>query len=102
MKSIQYLCVLFIFSCTSAWAQDSDDWDWKITPYLWLMGIEGSLSIGDTEQDIDASFGDLLSDLEIAGEVYAEVGKGKHAVHIDYSYFRLRPDANRTSLLRAC
>jgi len=50
------------------------------------------MSIGDIDQDIGASFTDLLSDLEIAGELYAEVGKGKHAVHVDYSYFRLRPD----------
>lgn len=93
MNSIRYLCVILLFSCTSAFSQESSDWDWKITPYLWMMGIEGSLAIGDLEQDIDASFGDLLSDLEIAGEIYAEIGKGKHAFHVDYSYFRLRPDA---------
>ena len=92
MKSIRYLSILLVLSCTSAWAQDSDSWDWKIAPYLWTVGIDGSLVIGDIEQDVDVSFGDILSDLEIGASVFAELGKDKHSVHFDYTYLRLRPD----------
>ena len=56
------------------------------------MGIDGGLSAGPIDQDIDVSFSDLLSDLDFGGAVYAELGKGKHAFHFDYTYIRLKPD----------
>ena len=92
MKWMKIVGLTLALISTSAWSQDSDQMDWKITPYLWLVNLDGSLSVGDIEQDIDLSFGDILEDLEIAGEVYAEVGKGQHAFHIDYTYMRLKPD----------
>ncbi len=92
MKSIRYLSILLVLSCTSAWAQDSDSWDWKIAPYLWTVGIDGTMTIGETVQDVEVSFGDILSDFELGGSIFAELGKGKHAVHFDYTYIRTRPD----------
>jgi len=92
MKSIRYLCVLLVLSCTSAWAEDSDSWDWKIAPYLWTVGISGDLAIGPINQDIDVSFSDILSDFDIGVSIFSEFGKGKHAIHFDYTYLRLKPD----------
>ncbi len=92
MKIIRMVCVFLAYLATPVWAQSSDDWDWKIAPYLWTVGINGTLGIGDIEQDIDVSFSDILSDFEIGGSVFSEFGKGKHAVHFDYTYIRLRPD----------
>jgi hypothetical protein len=77
---------------SSAVAQDSDSPDWKISPYLWTVGVNGDIAIGDISQDIEVSFSDILSDFELGGSVYAELGKGNHAAHIDYTYVRTRPD----------
>ena len=92
MKWTRMIVITLAFVSSSAWAQDSDQWDWKIAPYLWMVSVDGSVSIGPIDQDIGASFSDILSDLEIGGSVFAEFGKGEHAVHIDYTYLRLRPD----------
>lgn len=92
MKSLWLAGVFLALISTSAWAQESDSWDWKIAPYLWAVGINGDIAIGPIEQEVDMSFGDILSDFELGGAVYAEVGKDKHAVHVDYTYIRLRPD----------
>lgn len=92
MKLIRYWCILLALVSTNAWSQDSDSWDWKITPYLWTVGISGDLTIGDINQDLDVSFSDILSDFEVGGSVFSEFGKGNHAVHFDYTYIRLRPD----------
>ena len=92
MKWIRLIGLTLALISTSAWSQNSDGWDWKVTPYLWLMNMEGDLSIGPLATDIDESFSDLLSNLDFAGELYAELGKGNHAVHADYSYLRLKPD----------
>jgi len=92
MKLTRYLSVLLMLSCGSAWAQSSSDWDWKIAPYLWTVGIDGDIAIGSIEQNVEVSFGDILSDFELGGSVFTEFGKGNHAVHFDYTYIRLRPD----------
>lgn len=94
MKKIRIFSLLLVLISSSSWAQDSNSLDWKITPYLWMVGIDGAVSIGPIDQDLDISFSDILSDFEIGGSVYGELGKGNHAVHIDYTYLRLRPDPN--------
>jgi hypothetical protein len=90
-------CLVLALFATSVHAQDSDGWDWKITPYLWMVGIDGDLSIGPIDQAIDVSFSDIVSDLDIGGSIYAELGKGKHAFHFDYTYLRLKPDPTALS-----
>ena len=92
MKSLQLVGVILTLISTSTWAQESDDWDWKIAPYLWTVGVDGEIAIGEITQDIDVSFSDILSDFELGGSLFAEVGKNNHAVHIDYTYIRTRPD----------
>jgi len=92
MKSLQLVGAILILISTSTRAQESDDIDWKIAPYLWTVGVAGDITIGEINQDIDVSFSDILSDFELGGAVYAEVGKGKNAFHIDYTYIRTRTD----------
>lgn len=92
MKLIRYGCSLLALISTTAWSQDSDSWDWKIAPYLWTVGINGDLAIGDINQDIDVSFSDILSDFDGGGSIFSEFGKGNHAFHFDYTYIRLKPD----------
>ena len=92
MNFVRYLCVPLAFYCGSAWAQESADWDWKIAPYLWTVGIDGTATLAGYDQALDVSFSDILSDLEIGGSVFAEVGKGHHAFSFDYTYLRLKPD----------
>jgi hypothetical protein len=92
MKWMKIIGLTLALISTSAWSQGADEMDWKITPYLWMVNFDGDLSIGPIEQGIEKSFSDLLNDLDFAGEIYAEVGKGKHAFHIDYTYLRVKPD----------
>ena len=92
MKLTRIIGLALLLISTSAWSQDSDQLDWKVTPYLWLVNMNGDLSIGPIDQEIDQSFGDILSNLDVAAQIYAELGKGKHAFHVDYTYLRLKPD----------
>ena len=64
MKTFRIFSLLLVLVFNSTWAQGSDSLDWKITPYLWMVGIDGSASIGPIDQDIDISFSDILSDFE--------------------------------------
>ncbi|MBT8058585.1 MAG: hypothetical protein KJO33_03255 [Gammaproteobacteria bacterium] len=92
MKRIPAICLVLFLIPGYALAQGSDTWDWKIAPYLWTVGIDGQLSIGEINQDLDVSFSDILSDFDVGGSLYGEIGRGQHAFHIDYTYLRLKPD----------
>jgi hypothetical protein len=92
MKYIRFLCILLIAFSSSIWAQDSGEWDWRIAPYLWTVNISGDLAAGGVSQDLDVSFSDILDDFDVGGSLFLELGKDKHAVHVDYTYMRLKPD----------
>ena len=92
MKLILKIALVTAMFSGSAWAQDSGEWDWKITPYFWWANIDGLISIGPIDSDVDVSLSDILSNLDIGGSVFGEVGKDKHSVHIDYTYLRISPD----------
>jgi len=69
MKWIGILGAALTLVSTLGQAQETDQWDWKITPYLWGINMTGDTSIGPISQDIDVSFSDILSDMEIGGAV---------------------------------
>lgn len=79
-----FVCGLaMFFLCTGP--VHPDEWDWKVAPYLWAVNLDGTLSVGPLNQDIDMSFSDILSDLDVGGSVLAGLGRGNHAVYVDYT-----------------
>jgi hypothetical protein len=94
MRKLLSTIVALLLLPGSLVAQDPGSFDWKIAPYLWTVGIDGTATIGQVEQDMDISFSDILSDFEIGGSIFAEIGKGNHSAHFDYTYIRLKPDPN--------
>ena len=97
MKWIRTLGIALTLVSTLGQAQESDQWDWKVSPYLWGINMAGDTSIGPIEQDVDVSFSNIMDNMELAGQLYAELGKGNHAVHVDYTYLRLRPEPTELS-----
>src|SRR5271169_5350665 len=59
-------------SSSGATAQD-DGWHFQATPYLWFAGVHGAAGVDGHLTSIHASFGDILSNLNIGlmGEVEA-------------------------------
>jgi len=53
MSWAQILGVALILISTMVQGQESDGWDWRITPYLWTVGLDGGLAIGPLSQDIE-------------------------------------------------
>jgi hypothetical protein len=47
------------------------DPDWKITAYLWMTSLDGTLGIGPIVADVDVPFSDLFSNLDFGGAVVA-------------------------------
>ena len=43
----------------------ADEWKHELAPYLWGSAMEGTTGIGGVTADVDASFGDILDNLEM-------------------------------------
>lgn len=66
--------------------------DWKVSAYLWTAALDGTLGLGPIEADLDLSFSDLLSDLDIGGSLAVRRDMGSHMLVGDLTYLALSPD----------
>lgn len=80
----------------SAFAQQAattsaDTWQFTVTPYLWTAGQSGSTRIGTVvpEQNVDATFSDILSNLEFGAMAEFEARKDRWGILADAFYIQL-------------
>lgn len=66
-----------------ATAQESDGWTFCITPYLWLLALDGKTAALGNDVPVDADFGDILDNLNIAVSANMELNNGKWFVVVD-------------------
>ena len=75
--------------------EDRGDTDWEIlfAPYLWATSLRGTSQVGALPpMDVDASFSDLFSNLNMALALHTEFHRGKFAFVIDPTYLSLEMD----------
>jgi hypothetical protein len=58
-------------------------WEFSLTPYLWATALKGDAGVGQTSADVDASFGDILDNLNGALMLSAELRKGRFGLLSD-------------------
>lgn len=77
-------------------AQAADDgWNITLTPYLWGVALDGKTGIGELPPvDIDASFSDILDNLNFAASLHTEFRKGKWNFVIDPTYMDIELDVD--------
>ena len=76
----------------SASAQESDEWKFRITPYLWMLGLDGTTAAFGQDVDVDKSFSDILDVLNIALSANMELSKGNFFIVFDPLYAALEAD----------
>ena len=64
-------------------AQQSDGWKFRITPYLWMLGLDGTTAAMGNDVPVDASFSDILDLLNIALSANMEFNNGRWFVVLD-------------------
>ena len=87
---------------SSARADDSadylraDDWSFTIAPYVWAAGMKGTAATLPPLPpiDVDASFSDILKNLDIAAMVSMELRYRKFAAYADIVYSDISGDAD--------
>lgn len=74
------IIMLFALSTASINAQDlllpedkqGKDWSFNVTPYLWFAGLKGNMSVNSINAEVDANFGDILSQFKFGLMLYGE------------------------------
>jgi hypothetical protein len=74
-----------------AWAAE-EGWSFKITPYLWTMGVDGDVGVGPATASVDVDFLDAVKDLEFGGMLSAEADYGPWSILGDVAYLSLEDD----------
>jgi len=85
-------------------AQDPDDpvtaedgWHFTIAPYLWATGMDGTVSFeGTPEIPVEATFSDILDNLDLALAGHLEGRKGRAGFALDAMYVKIGAQANFT------
>jgi hypothetical protein len=80
------------FYSGTAMAAESDDWKFRITPYLWMLGMDGTTAVLGQDTDVDASFSDIFDRLNIALSANMELSKGNFFIVLDPLYASLEAD----------
>lgn len=80
-----------------AYAQDSDSWQWTLTPYLWLPTIDGHLKYevppgGGGAPNVSVGPSDWLELLNFAALASASASKGRFGVFTDLVYLNMGAD----------
>lgn len=75
----------------AAMTQDSG-WRFEVTPYAWLAGLEGDMTVNGTKVDFDKSFSDLFDATELAASLRVGAEKDRFLVGALLDYFSLSTD----------
>lgn len=57
------IIVVMLAAAPASAQTSSEGWQFAVGPYLWASGMDGTLSIGNQEQEVDASFSDIIDNL---------------------------------------
>ena len=68
-------------------------WQLSITPYVWATALKGDVGVGKTKANVDASFSDILKNLNGALMLSLELRKGRFGILSDSVFAQLEDDA---------
>jgi hypothetical protein len=99
VKTVRVIAVvvgLLMAGSVTVFAGESQGWRFEVTPYLWLAGIDGDLTVRDTKVHVNQSFSDLIDKVDFAGS--AQLGgayNDKFVIYSQLDYMALSESASR-------
>ena len=68
------------------------EWKFEVTPYAWLVGINGDITVGQREAEIDLGFSDLVDAAEFGGSILATAQYRQYVGLLQFDFFALDTD----------
>ncbi len=73
-------------------AQDTEGWKFEVTPYAWLAGLEGDVTVGGHKVEFEKEFTDLFDAVDMAASVRLGAEYNRFMVGAMMDYFSLSTD----------
>jgi hypothetical protein len=73
-------------------AEPDEGWRVGIAPFFWAGGANGRLSVDKHEVEVNKNFDQLFADLDFAGSLAVEVGRGAWSVVVEGLYVDVSTD----------
>ncbi len=99
------LTVAAVLACcsfgNSAVAQDDGGWDFRITPYIWMIALEGETAALGQNVPVEADFGDILDRLNMALSFNFEANNDQYFFILDAMYADLELEVEPNPIVSA-
>ncbi len=85
------LCTALLATPAFAQSGSGNDWQFRLTPYLFATGLDGDIGFGDVlpPVNVEATFGDVVDNLDFGFMLYGEAKKGRWGIWADALYVDL-------------
>ena len=93
LKHIIILIIIFITVIGMSITNAQSNWDYKTSIYGWFAGIDGTVGVATVEQNVDATPGDLLKNLDFTMGGNFEARNSAVTLIADVFYMGLSKDA---------
>ena len=96
-----------VLLCSTAYGQEvkekNGDWEFTFIPYIWVVSMNGQLTVKGQTAEVDASFGDILSNSDsiFAFSGFFEARKDVWGMYVDGMYLNLGTDSSSVGPLLA-
>jgi hypothetical protein len=74
------------------WPAAAQEWDWRITPYVWGTGISGDIALGPLGREVDVDFSEILDVLTGTALIHVEAMNGDHVLFGDLVWLAVEPE----------
>lgn len=93
------LCTVTMLAPQTVWSQETEEtstsnWRFQVKPYVLLPYMNGNAAIKGIPVKVDADPGDIFSQLQFGGMLFAEAANDRWAVNIDLLYMDLEADGS--------
>lgn len=94
MSSRALLLALVVLQVLPLTSRADDDWQFRLTPYLWFAGLKGDVATipGAPAAPIDIPPSDALGDTEASLMFLVDAHRGRHGLFADFLYSDVRSD----------
>jgi len=75
------------------------DWQAFVGVYLWVLGMNGDIGVGNTTADVDISFGDIWDNFDVGGQLNIEFWWKKWIFFVDPLFMKLSSSNSQTRVI---
>jgi hypothetical protein len=92
MKLGSVVLTALLMAAGTGRAQTTEGWSFEVTPYAWLAGLEGDLTVRGQKVDFEKDASELLDAAEVGGSVRLGAAYDRFVIGALVDYFSLSTD----------